>query len=187
MATPKATITKVEQITYFTTNLRNVINSQTLWYTGSPSLPSPITGFTDVYATAPLISGPTIADLTDAKIKATTLTALFQFWAKKYTAVRKHNFIRTGNTPGETNVTRIQSFAEGPNTLQPANYAAIDATAAEAGVVTDEIISAAQFNDFVTRLYNKWNIYKENTLVTSVNYCHSSCHSSCHSAGRNRR
>lgn len=183
MAGQGNTITKTEQINYFTTNFRNVVRDQTIWFSGSSN---PGTGFFDVYTFGggkdP--GGPSTGNLAD-NVGAATLRNLFHLWARDYTAHRRHRFVRSGNTPGATDQTQIQHFPDGNR------FTGGDSTINNTGFVYDIehtfAISAANFNNFVNNLRSQWDSYKLNTLTTSVNYCHSSCHSSCHSAGRGRR
>lgn len=187
MASHGSKITKAEQISYFTSNFRNVVQSQTVWYEGSGN---PGTGFYDVYGTGvvkntPDPGGPSTGNLSSEIVDSSILRDLFHLHARNYTSHRRHNFIRTGNTPGATNQTQIQAFELTYD--QDAFFGTINATGGNYSITHGSAITASNFNGFVNNLRSQWDSYKLNTLTTNVNYCHSSCHSSCHSAGRGRR
>ena len=196
MATSETLINKAGQIADFTAGVRNLINTATLWHTGATGAGQLIEadlgttraswGLLESYLGGGKDpSGPTEASLTDASVSASVLVNSFQTWARQYTRVRNFRFIRTGNIYGTRDVTRITHLN---NTFVQADvYPSIDSTAAENNIVQGANITAANFNAFITSLYNKWNTQKNNTHTYSVDYCHSNCHSSCHSSTRWRR
>lgn len=211
MTTIQTNVTKQSQINYFTTNLRNLIANATLWHIGAENAQilvdckNNLTGFpTEALGGGQDPGGPTLVDLSEAAVTASIIVNSFQAWARQYTRVRNFRFRRTGNIIGANtvvDVTRVTHFANSFtariasyntttvsfNTLQTDAYTDINNTAVENGIFQGANIRSTNFNAFVNQLYNKWNVYKNNTITLTYDYCHSNCHSSCHSSTRWRR
>lgn len=49
------------------------------------------------------------------------------------------------------------------------------------GVPLIPTATAVNFNNYVTELYDLWNVVKNNTVTFRTYYCHGNCHSNCHS------
>lgn len=193
MTTIQTPVTKESQIDYFTTNVRNLINNATIWFTGSAQITTDCKGNTVGFPFGNLgggknPGGPTISELTEAAVTSSVLVNSFQAWARQYTRVRNFRFRRTGNLLGSNTVVDVTRVTHMSNSfLQTGAYTDINNTATQNGIFQGANIRSANFNSFVNQLYSKWNTYKNNTITTTFDYCHSNCHSSCHSSTRWRR
>lgn len=190
MANSKNVITKTDQVDLFSNNVRTLINNATVWYTGSPNLPGIMVGFPTSYLTAKDPSGPTTADLSSAAISATVLAQALQGWCLNYTRVRKFRFRRWSGMNGKAGLAdydNTQITALNNTFIQTAAATDINSAATSSNVVAGQLVTAANFNNFVAQLYNKWDAYKNNTETYTFVYCHNSCHSNCHSSNRIRR
>jgi len=183
MATEQVTVTKTDQIDSFTSTVRNYINGQTVWYSGS--YPSPSTGFpTSWMGGGKNPGGPTTGNLSSSAINASILAEALQSWCRQYTRVRKFRFRRTGNLQpyDSTQITHMNN-----SYLQSNQYADINNTDNQYNILPGQTVDASNFNAYVVRLRDKWIGYKNSTVTYTYNYCHSNCHSSCHSSTRWRR
>lgn len=184
MANSKDIVTKTDQTNLFTTNVTNLVHNASVWYSGSPSLPSNMVGFPTSYLAPRNPGGPIPAELSDAAINATVLASALQSWCLNYTRIRRFRFQRTGNlAPYDS--TQLTSMTT--SFIQSGAATDINNTASQSGIAKGQIVSAASFNNFISQLYSKWDAYKNNTVTYTYNYCHSSCHSACHSSTRIRR
>lgn len=182
MATAQSNnISKSEQITDYTNNVRSLITNATVWYTGGIST----VGFPYSYlGGGQNPGGPSAGNLNEPLIDASTLAAAFTSWSKLYTRVRRLRFHRTGNLApyDSTQVTHMtDSFR------QSGYYGQIDGYVSSNGITAGSVVTASNFNSFVSNLYSSWNNSKNNTIYYNYYYCHSNCHSSCHSSTRWRR
>lgn len=190
MAISQNPVTKADQVDYFTTNVTNLINNATIWFNGAAQITtdcsSDTTGFPFTYlGGGKNPGGPTVSELSQAAVTASTLVNSFQAWARQYTRVRNFRFIRTGNLGPTVDRTRVTHMTN--SFLQADQYTSINNTSVENNVVQGANITAANFNAFVNALYTKWNSQKNTTASYTYDYCHSNCHSSCHSSTRWRR
>lgn len=120
-------------------------------------------------------TAPTSGEL-PTMITASTLRAIFRDYSYNCSSVRK---VRSYNSGCWDWGTAVSNLTSGYRT----NYAAFD-SAGSGTIITGNEVKAADWNSYMTTLYNAYITARNSTITFAT--CHCSCHGQCHGS-RGRR